>query len=75
MKKDEIDQAELYQRVIKKYKGQNYSSIRVILVGNKISDEAREIVELRRNIEIKTYQDFLESCRKRYEEYLKVIEK
>lgn len=72
--KTEIDQAELYQRIIKKYKGQNYNSIRVILIGNKISDEAREVVELRKNIEIKTYQDFLESCRKRYEEYLKVIE-
>ena len=72
--KDEIDQAELYQRIIKKYKGQNYNSIRVILIGNKISDEAREVVDLRKNIEIKTYQDFLESCRKRYDEYLKVIE-
>lgn len=75
LSKEEIDQAELYQRIIKKYKGQNYTSIRVILVGNTISDEAREVVDLRKNIEIRTYQDFLESCRKRYEEYLKVIEK
>jgi hypothetical protein len=73
--KEELDQAELYQRIIKRYKGQNYHSIRIILIGNTISDEAREVVELRKNIELKTYQDFLESCRKRYEEYLRVIEK
>lgn len=73
--KPELDQAELYQRIIKKYKGKNYSSIEVILVGNKISEEGREIEGLRRNITLKTYQDFLEDCRHRYQEYLKVSEK
>ena len=74
LSKEEIDQVELYQRIIRKHKSQNYSSIRIILIGNTISEEAREVVELRKNIEIMTYQDFLESCRKRYEEYLKVVE-
>ena len=74
LKKTELDQAELYQRIIMKYKQESYSGIEVHLVGNKVSGEAREIVELRRGIQIKTYQDFLDRCRKRYQEFLSVIE-
>ncbi len=74
LKKTELDQAELYQRVVKKYKGKNYSKIEVFLVGNKVSEEAREIVELRNGLTIKTYSDFLENTRKRYQEYLRQIE-
>jgi rubrerythrin len=74
LKKAELDQAELYQRIIRKYKKESYSGIEVNLVGNKISDDALEIVDLRRGIQIKTYQDFLDRCRKRYQEFLRVIE-
>lgn len=74
LKKKDLDQAELYLRIIKRYKGENYSSIKVYLVGNKISDEARELEELRQYITLKTYQDFLDNCRKRYQNYLKIIE-
>ena len=75
LKKEDLDQAELYQRLIKRYKGSSYSSIRVILIGNIITDEAREIVDLRKNLEIASYQDFLENVRNRYQEYLDVVEK
>ena len=67
-------QAELYQRIIRKYKQQNFTPVDVYLIGNKISDEAKEIVDLRKWIHIKTYQDFLDNCRKRYQEYLNVVE-
>ena len=73
LRKNELDQAELYQRLIKKYKGTTYSGIEVFLIGNKVSEEARDIVELRKGIQIRTYQDFLEKCRKRYQEYLEVV--
>jgi hypothetical protein len=72
--KKELDQAELYQRLIKRYKSQTYKSIDVYLIGNKISNEALEIAELRKGITIKTYDDLLENCRKRYKKYLDIIE-
>lgn len=74
LKKEELDQAELYHRVVRKYKGQNYRKIDVYLIGNKVSSEAKEIEELRKGITIKTYSDFLEGCKRRYQEYLKVMD-
>ncbi|MDD4110387.1 MAG: endonuclease NucS [Clostridia bacterium] len=70
LKKDELDQAELYLRIIKYYKSESYKPISVILIGNKISSEARDILENRRNVEIKTYQEFLAKTKKRYTKYL-----
>lgn len=75
LKKKEIDQAELYLRLIDKYKGEPGLSVDVYLIGAKISKEAQEVVKWRKNITIKTYQDFLEDCRNRYQEYLKISEK
>jgi len=72
--KKELDQAELYQRLIKYYKSHEYRSIEVYLIGNKLSGEALEVVELRKGITIKTYDDLLENCRKRYKKYLDIIE-
>lgn len=75
LKKDELDQAELYLRIIKHYKGESYKSISVILIGNRISNEAKEILENRKNVEIKTYQEFLSKTKKRYLKYLEATEK
>jgi hypothetical protein len=75
LKKKEIDQAELYLRLIDKYKGETGLSVEIYLIGAKISNEAQEVVKWRKNITIKTYQDFLEDCRNRYQEYLKISEK
>lgn len=74
LKKEEMDQAELYLRMIKKYKSDR-KSVEVILVGNKISEEAMDLSEIRTAIKIQTYQDFLEKCRARYEQYLTIVEK
>jgi len=73
--KDEIDQLELYLRITRQYKAKNYRSIEGYLIGNKISSEAWEIMDYRKGIKLMTYDDLLEGCRKRYSEYLKVIEK
>jgi len=72
--KDELDQLELYLRISKQY-STKYRSVEGYLIGNKISQEAREIMEYRRGIKLMTYDDLLDGCRKRYSEYLKVIEK
>ncbi len=72
--KKELDQIELYLRLIKKYKGENYSSINAYLIGNKISQEAREVLEFRTGIKLLTYQDIIESNRYKYQEFLKIVE-
>lgn len=74
LSKKEIDQLELYLRITKQYKGKQYRSVEGILIGNKISSEAREVMEYRNKIELMTYDDLLENCRRRYSEYLKIIE-
>lgn len=75
LKKDELDQAELYLRIIKYYKAESYKSILVILIGNRISTEAKDIIENRKNVEIKTYQELLAKTRKRYTKFLEASEK
>ena len=71
--KTECDQAELYLRIVKKYSGRKRSPT-VYLVGNRISDEARELAEMRKYPILLTYQDMVESARRRYQEYLKIVE-
>ena len=73
--KKEIDQLEMYLRILKQYKGRSYRSIEGYLIGNKISAEAREIMDYRKGIELMTYDDLLEGCRKRYNDYLKIIDR
>ncbi len=72
--KTELDQIEDYLMVIRKYKAHVYSPIEAYLVGNTISEEARERAELRKGLELMTYQDLLEKCRARYTEYLRIVE-
>ncbi|MFZ3170226.1 MAG: type I restriction enzyme HsdR N-terminal domain-containing protein [Candidatus Methanoperedens sp.] len=72
--KEEFDQIELYLRLIKKYKGNKYRSIDAYLIGNKLSDEARELMDLRRYLTVWTYQDLIESTRQKYQEFLKIVE-
>lgn len=74
LKKKDLDQVEDYQLIIRKYKAKQYSSVEIFLVGSKISDEARERANLRRGISLMTYQDLLERCRTRYNEYLTILE-
>ena len=74
LKKKELDQAEMYQRIIKKYQGTKHYGIEIYLVGNRVSDEAREIIEYRKGVQILTYQELIASCRRRYQEYLRIIE-
>ncbi len=74
LKKDEIDQLELYLRIAKQYKAKKYRSIEGYLIGNKISHEAYEIMEYRRGIALMTYDDLLERCRQRYIKYLELFD-
>lgn len=72
--REEIDQAELYHLMAKKYKANEYGKIEIYLVGNKISSEARELIDLRKGTKLVTYNDILQKCKKRYQNYLKVVE-
>ena len=75
LKKREIDQAELYIRIIKKHKGDSRAPKPTIyLVGRKVSDEARELADMRGYPTLLTYQDMIENARTRYQEYLRIVE-
>jgi RecB family endonuclease NucS len=72
--KDEIDQLEMYLRISNQYTAKKYTSVNGYLIGNKISQEAKEIMKFRKGIDLMTYDDLLNACRKRYNDYLKVVE-
>lgn len=74
LRKDEIDQAELYLRIVRK----NTSDRRtpdIFLIGRHISEEAHELAEMRGYPELLTYQEMIERTRQRYQEYLDIVEK
>ncbi|MGH2682727.1 MAG: hypothetical protein ACRDIX_05790 [Actinomycetota bacterium] len=73
IKKPEVDQAELYLRLIRKHQGQKKNPL-IYLIGRKISDEARELADMRDYPVLWTYQDMIENARRRYQEYLRIIE-
>ncbi|MEX2645880.1 MAG: hypothetical protein WD249_06430 [Gaiellaceae bacterium] len=72
--KPEVDQAELYFRLIRKHVGSPSKTAKVFLVGGSISEEARELAEMRKYPELLTYQEMIEGCRRRYQEYLRIVE-
>src|SRR5207249_1811998 len=63
--KKEIDQAELYLRIVKKYKDMG-SRPTVFLVGKSRSHEAVELADLRGYPKLLTYQEMLDNARDRY---------
>jgi len=72
--KKEIDQIELYLRISKQYKQSSYGSLKGYLIGKKITQEAYETMDFRKNIKLMTYNELIDNCKKRYTDYLKVIE-
>lgn len=73
LKEKEINQAELYLRIAKKYKSENKKPV-IYLIGKSISSEARELAELRGYPKLHTYQDIIDGCRQRYQKYLEIVE-
>lgn len=72
--KKELDQAEQYHLLVKRYTNQKYFNTEVYLLGNKLSADAKELAELRKNVHLYTYSEILEKCKRRYQEYLKILE-
>jgi hypothetical protein len=72
--KTEMDQAELYFRIIRKHSGDSRTKPVIFLVGNKISPEARELAEMRGYPKLLTYQEMVKVARQRYQEYLRIVE-
>lgn len=73
LKQAEVNQAELYLRIIKRYQSPNRKT-NVYLVGREVSDEARELAELRGYPILWTYSDLIGGARQRYQEYLRIVE-
>lgn len=71
--KDEVDQAERYLRIISKRSAAKKRTT-VYLIGGKITSEAGELSEMRKYPILMTYQDVIERARRRYQEYLRVVE-
>jgi hypothetical protein len=72
---DDLDQAENYIKIAKKYTGSNYSSYEAFLYGNKISDDLRETLEFRKGIRVNTYDHLVQDCKSRYSKFLKELTK
>lgn len=73
LRKPEVDQAELYIRLVRKHRGDRKRPT-IFLIGRRISDEAHELAEMRGYPVLMTYQELAENCRRRYQEYLKIVE-
>ena len=71
---EDLNQLETYYVLSKKYATQ-YTSFESYLVGNKADEDVRERVKLRSGVRIYTYSDLLNQAEKRYEDYLKAVEK
>lgn len=75
LNRKELDQIEDYRLIARKYTGKKrYSNVKAYLVGKRISDDLRERAK-GRGIVLWTYDDLLYSCRNRYQEYLKIVER
>ena len=74
LKKKEVDQAELYLRIVKKHQGSITKKPKIFLVGRTVSNEARELAEMRGYPVLLTYSDMISGCRQRYQEYLKIVQ-
>jgi len=73
LRKAEVDQAELYLRLVRKHQSEK-RTVTIYLIGNVITPEARELAEMRRYPTLWTYTDLIESARQRYQEYLRIVE-
>src|SRR5919106_4893849 len=60
--------------LVKKYTGSKGKRTSVFLIGNAISGEARELADMRAYPTLQTYQDMVENARRRYQEYLRIVE-
>ena len=71
--KKDLDQIESYDYIINKYKGKRFK-LKLIIVGNKFSNEAKYLLNRRKNINRMSYSDLIEESKKKYQQYLKEIE-
>lgn len=72
---NDLNQLEKYIILSKKYQDKKFSSYKGYLVGNSKSVKLEETLEFRKNIEILTFNDLIEDCKKRYNEFLRTLNK
>lgn len=72
--RDDLDQLETYVYLARKYKGEEFSEVSGFLIGNSVDEQARQVVDNRVNMQIKTYHDVLSTARERYHEYLEALD-
>lgn len=72
---DDLNQLEKYLRLSKKYIGGKNPRFKAILIGNAKSNELDETLEFRTGTEVWTYNELVQDCKKRYNEFLKHMQK
>jgi ribosomal protein L40E len=70
---EDLNQAVKYLRLSKKYVGGQKRNFKAMLIGNSKTTELDETMEFYQKIELFTYGDLVQDCKKRYNDFLKHI--
>jgi len=71
---DDLQQVIKYCRLSKKYLGKK-TTFKAMLIGNSKTTELEETMEFTQKIELLTYNDLVQDCKKRYSEFIKHVAK
>lgn len=72
---NDLQQIIKYCRISKKYHGGKKTNFKAMLIGNAKTSELDETMEFTQKIELLTYNELVQDCKKRYNEFIKYIEK
>jgi len=72
---DDLQQIIKYCRLSKKYHGGKKVGFKAMLIGNSKTTELDETMEFTQRIELLTYNELVQDCKKRYNEFIKYVEK
>jgi ribosomal protein L40E len=70
---EDLAQVVKYLRIAKKYLGNKKTNYRAMLIGNSKSSELEETMEFTQKIDLITYGELVQDCKKRYDSFLKHI--
>lgn len=72
---DDLDQVVKYLRLSKKYLGHKKHNFKAMLIGNSKTTDLEDTMEFTQKVELLTYNDLVQDCKRRYSNFLKHINK
>lgn len=72
---DDLDQVVKYMRLSKKYLGHKKHNFKAMLIGNTKTTDLEDTMEFIQKVELLTYNDLVQDCKKRYNNFLRHINK